>query len=94
MISYMIVYFMGKPEKLFAKIKNNPQDIRFNEICKLADAFGFKYKGGKGSHKVYTKKGIPEILNFQNVKGRVKPYQVKQFLKIIEDYSLTMKEEQ
>jgi len=90
----MIVYFMGKPEKLFAKVKNNPQDVRFDEICKLADVFGFKYKGGKGSHKVYTKKGIPEILNFQNVKGRVKPYQVKQFLKIIEDYSLTMKEEQ
>lgn len=90
----MIVYFMGKPEKLFAKVKNNPQDIRFDEICKLADAFGFRYKGGRGSHKVYTKKGIPEILNFQNVKGRVKPYQVRQFLKIIEDYSLTMKEGQ
>jgi len=54
----MIVYFMGKPEKLFAKVKNNPQDVRFDEICKLADVFGFKYKGGKGSHKVYTKKGF------------------------------------
>ncbi|MBI5198895.1 MAG: type II toxin-antitoxin system HicA family toxin, partial [Nitrospirae bacterium] len=49
---------MGKPEKLFAKVKNNPQDVRFDEICKLAEAFGFRYKGGKGSHKVYSKKGI------------------------------------
>ena len=85
---------MSKPEKLFAKIKNNPQDIRFDEICKIAEVFGFRCKGGKGSHKVYSRKGIPEILNFQNVKGRAKPYQIKQFLKIIEDYNLTMKEGQ
>ena len=85
---------MSKPEKLFAKIKNNPQDVRFDEICKIAEVLGFRYKGGKGSHKVYSRKGIPEILNFQNVKGRAKPYQVKQFLQIIEDYNLTMKEGQ
>ena len=85
---------MSKPEKLFAKIKNNPQDIRFDEICKIAEVFGFKYKGGKGSHKVYSRKGIPEILNFQNVRGKAKPYQVKQFLKLIEDYNLTIKEGQ
>ena len=85
---------MSKPEKLFAKIKNNPQDVRFDEICKIAEVFGFRYKGGKGSHKVYSRKGIPEILNFQNVRGKAKPYQVKQFLKIIEDYNLTIKEGQ
>lgn len=82
---------MGKPERLFAKLKNNPQDVRFDEICKLAEAFGFRYKGGKGSHKVYSRKGIPEILNFQNIKGKAKPYQVRQFLKIVEYYNLTMK---
>ncbi len=85
---------MSKPEKLFAKIKNNPQDVRFDEICKIAQVFGFRYKGGKGSHKVYSRKGIPEILNFQNVRGKAKPYQVKQFLKLIEDYNLTIKEGQ
>lgn len=68
---------MSKLEKLFAKIKNNPQHVRFEEICKLAESFCFSYKGGKGSHKVYSKKGIPEILNFQNVNGLAKPYQEK-----------------
>lgn len=90
----MIVYAMSKTEKLFDKVKNNPQDIRFDEICKLAEIFGFRYKGGKGSHKVYSKKGITEILNFQNVRGKAKPYQVKQFLKIIEEHNLTIKEGQ
>jgi len=84
---------VSKAEKLFAKVGNNPQDVRFNEICKLAEAFGFKYKGGKGSHVVYSKKGIPDIVNFQNVNGMAKPYQVRQFLKIVEEYSLRLKEE-
>jgi len=84
---------MGKLEKLFTSVKNNPTNVRFKEICKLAEVFGFKYRGGKGSHKVYSQKGIPEILNFQNVKGMAKPYQVRQFLQLIEEYNLTMKEE-
>jgi len=48
--------------------------------------FGFIFRGGKGSHRIYVKDGIREMLNFQNVKGKAKPYQVKQFLKIIERY--------
>jgi len=84
---------MSKIEKLFDRIKNNLQNVRFDEICKLAEAFGFNYKGGKGSHRGYSKKGVIEILNFQNVHGMAKPYQVRQFLKIVEDYNLTMKEE-
>ncbi len=79
---------MGKIEKLLAKAKNSPQNIRFDEICRLAESFGFEYRGGKGSHKVYSKKGVTDILTFQNVGGMVKPYQVRQFLKIIEEYNL------
>lgn len=36
----------------------------------------------------YMQKGIIEILHFQNVKGKAKPYQVKQLLKVIEKYKL------
>lgn len=85
---------MGKSRKLFDKTVNNPNDVRFEDFCKLAEAFGFKYKGSKGSHKVYSQKGIEEILNLQNVKGKIKPYQVKQFLKIIQEYDLKLKEEE
>jgi predicted RNA binding protein YcfA (HicA-like mRNA interferase family) len=84
---------MDKIQKLFNKVNNNPYDVRFNDICKLAEAFGFTYKGGKGSHRVYSQKGVREILNFQNVKGKVKPYQVKQYLKLIQEYNLRLKEE-
>ncbi len=84
---------MSKVEKLFDKIRNNPRNVRFNDICKLAETFGFEYKGGRGSHKLYMKKSVNEMLNFQNVNGMAKPYQVRQFLKIIEENGLKLKED-
>lgn len=72
----------------FAEIKDNPGNIRFNKICNIAETFGFRLRGGKGSHRIYVKEGVVELLNFQNVNGKAKPYQVKQFVKIIEKYNL------
>jgi len=33
------------------------------------------------------------MLNFQNVKGKAKPYQVKQFLKVVDRYKLLEEED-
>jgi len=35
---------------------------------------------------------LTEQINIQNVQGQAKPYQVRQFLKLIERYNLTMEE--
>jgi len=45
-------------------------------------------EGGKGSHRIYVLRGVGELLNFQNVDGKAKPYQVKQFINIIEKYRI------
>lgn len=79
---------MMKKKEIYEKLKNNPKNVRFKELCKAAELFGFRFRGGKGSHRVYVRDGVKEILNFQNVKGKAKPYQVKQFLKVIEKYNL------
>ncbi len=79
---------MSKLEKLLEKARATPQNIRFTELCRLAEQFGFSLKGGKGSHRVYSKEGVTDILTFQDVNGMAKPYQVKQFLKVIEEYGL------
>ncbi|PKP54364.1 MAG: hypothetical protein CVT90_01655 [Candidatus Altiarchaeales archaeon HGW-Altiarchaeales-3] len=75
-------------KETYEKLKINPKNVRFETICKAAIEFGFEFKGGKGSHRIFVKTGIRKMLNFQNVKGKAKPYQVKQFLKIIEKYKL------
>ncbi|PIU56112.1 MAG: hypothetical protein COS87_03115 [Chloroflexi bacterium CG07_land_8_20_14_0_80_45_17] len=78
---------MDKRE-IYEKLKKNPANVRFEEICKIAKLFGFRFRGGKGSHRIFVRAGIREMLNFQEVKGKTKPYQVKQFIRIIEKYNL------
>jgi len=78
---------MNKNE-IYEELKRNPKNVRFEILCKAAELVGFRFRGGKGSHRIYIKKDVREMLNFQNVKGRVKPYQVRQFLKVIKKYKL------
>ena len=78
-----------KLKKAYELLKGNPKNIRYEDLCQAAEAFGFCLRGGKGSHRVYTREGVREILNFQDVDGRAKPYQVRQLLKIVENYKLT-----
>jgi hypothetical protein len=75
-------------EGIYRKLKEGPANARFEEVCKAAEIFGFKFRGGKGSHRIFTRAGVKELLNFQNVKGMAKPYQVRQFIRIIEKYNL------
>ena len=83
---------MTRRQKLIEKIQNNPAGVRFQEICRLAEQLGFTKRGGKGSHIVYEKDGVEEILTFQNRKGMAKPYQVKQRLAAIGNYRLGERE--
>jgi predicted RNA binding protein YcfA (HicA-like mRNA interferase family) len=58
----------------------------------LAKAFGFKLDRVSGSHHIFIHPDVPELLNLQNVDGKVKPYQLKQILNIIEQNNLQMEE--
>jgi len=75
-------------EEVYQQLKSSPKNVRFTKICRAAELFGFSFKGGKGSHRIYKREGIIELLNFQNVEGKVPSYQVKQLLKVIDYYDL------
>lgn len=77
-----------KRSDYYTLLKGNQKNIRFDQLCHAAEKFGFTLRGGKGSHRIFVRVGIPEMLNFQNVDGKAKPYQVKQLCSIIEKYSL------
>jgi hypothetical protein len=49
---------------------------------------GFIRRDGKGSHVVYEKEGVVEILTFQDRKGMAMPHQVRQLLAVIGKYRL------
>lgn len=77
---------MSKVEKLLAAIRNNPKGVRFNDACKAAQHIGFELRGQAGSHRTYAKAGEETLLNFQDVKGMAKPYQVRQLILMMDLY--------
>ena len=76
--------------KLLARIINNPRSVRFAEAIALVEAFGFHLSRVRGSHHLFAHPGIVEMVNLQEVGGQAKPYQVRQFLKIVERYNLQL----
>jgi len=70
----------------------NQKNIKFADFVRLISAFGFKLDRVNGSHHIFIHNDIDEIINIQNVKGEAKPYQIKQFLKVIELNNLKLEE--
>jgi predicted RNA binding protein YcfA (HicA-like mRNA interferase family) len=79
-------------KKLLNKILSGSQNIRFGDFVTLVEAFGFKLSRTRGSHHIFEHPDVPEILNLQNHKGQVKPYQIRQFLQLVEQYRLKLED--
>ena len=59
----------------------------------LVEAFGFRLSRSSGSHHIYTRPGVAELVNLQEVDGKAKPYQIGQFLRLVERYNLELEED-
>jgi hypothetical protein len=76
---------MSKIDDILAQMKQNPRDVRFNDLGKVCGRFFGKPRQSGGSHRIYKTpwQGDPRI-NIQNQKGKAKAYQVKEVLLAIE----------
>ena len=79
-----------KNEKILNKVISSNKNIQFAEFIRLVEGFGFELDRINGSHHIFKHPDIIELINIQNVKGKVKPYQINQFLTIIEKYDLKL----
>jgi len=59
----------------------------------LVEAFGFRLSRTSGSHHVFVHAEIDELVNLQEVQGKAKPYQINQFLRLVEKHNLELGEE-
>ena len=77
---------MSKRAKLLAAVRNNPRNVRFDDLVRLVLALGFEFVRQSGSHAIYQHPAHPaELLNLQEAKdGNAKPYQVDQVLAVID----------
>ena len=77
---------MSKWQKLLDRIRNNPANVRFDDLAKVCDYYFGEPRQTSGSHRVYRTpwQGDPRI-NIQNSKGgKAKYYQVIQVLEAID----------
>ena len=62
-------------------------NILFGDLCLVLHHLGFNERI-KGSHHIFTRSDVAEILNLQPKRGKAKAYQVKQVRNIILRYKL------
>lgn len=82
---------MSEYEKILIKLLKggSDQNFEFDELLFLLQRFDFEVRVS-GSHHIFYKKGVIEIINLQPNGSKAKAYQVKQVRIIIQKYGLTL----
>lgn len=62
----------------------------FADLCYILERAGFESRPGSGSHRIYYKQGVVEIVNIQPRSGKGKPYQVKQVRELLLKYKIAL----
>lgn len=82
---------MSKAEKLAAKLLTGRSDknFSFDDLYYIVERAGFDLRRGSGSHRIYYKDGVVEIINVQPLAGgQAKSYQVKQVRELLVKYRI------
>lgn len=66
------------------------RNVGFKDFRRLVEAFGFQRMRTSGSHVVYSHPDVAENLNLQPHRDEAKPYQIRQFLALVEQYNLEL----
>jgi predicted RNA binding protein YcfA (HicA-like mRNA interferase family) len=84
---------VAKLQKILAKILSGSKNIAFSDFVLLVEGFGFRLSRVSGSHHIFVCAKVKELVNLQEVGGQIKPYQVRQFMNLVERYDLKLEEE-
>ena len=76
--------------KLLARIEQNATNVAFNDFVRIVKGFGFVEDRVSGSHHIFKHAQVRELVNLQDYQGQAKPYQIRQFLKVVERYNLKL----
>ena len=84
---------MTRIDKLYERLLANPRaTIAFRDFEKLLKAFGFEHDRTKGSHRQYVHPKLTRPFPVQPNDKDAKPYQVREFLELVEEHRLYIDE--
>ncbi len=80
---------MTKIDKILEKVLRGASDANmdFQDVCQLLNKLEFQERI-RGSHHIFSKDGVTEIVNLQAKGSKAKPYQVKQVRNLILKYKM------
>jgi len=83
---------MSKSDKLLSRLlaANSDLNFGFEDLRTLLFNLDFEERKTGGSHRIFYRTGIAEIINIQPDGAKAKPYQVKQIRNIILKYKLSI----
>lgn len=84
---------MNRRRLLKRLLAGSLRNVSFQDFSGLVQGFGFACLRVSGSHHIYIRPGVDELVNLQNAGGEAKPYQIRQFLRLVERYNLLLEGE-
>lgn len=82
-----------RPERFLQRIlAGDIANVDFADLVRLIGALGFREVGGRGSHRVFAREGVRELINLQQAQSEAKQYQVRQVTAIIRKYDLRLED--
>jgi predicted RNA binding protein YcfA (HicA-like mRNA interferase family) len=81
---------VSRADKTLQQVLSGTADanVDFADLCRLLTHLGFEERI-RGSHHLFRKSGIVEMVNLQRDGSQAKPYQVRQVRNLILEYRLT-----
>jgi hypothetical protein len=81
---------MSRIKKAVTKLLEGRSDANFSfaDLCFILDRAGFTSRRGRGSHSIFFRDDVAEIINLQPRGGQAKPYQVKQVRDLLVKYQI------
>jgi hypothetical protein len=79
------------PRKTWARIEKGNLDVRFEDLLRLAYAFGYQLARRRGSHHILIHSELSLMLNLQPDDGKAKRYQVRQLVAAVQEHGLGLK---
>jgi predicted RNA binding protein YcfA (HicA-like mRNA interferase family) len=83
---------MVSAAKLYDRLLARRRAMRFRDFQRILEAFGFTLDRINGSHHNYRHSSVSRPLSIQPRGNMAKPYQIDQFLDIVEEFGLKMDE--
>lgn len=80
---------MGRSDKVLQRVVQGGSDtnIGFDDLCALLRSLGFEERT-RGSHHIFVRTGVEELVNLQRDGSKAKAYQVRQVRAVILKYNL------